>query len=395
MNRRQFIAASAISSFALATHAADANRKLRIAIIGHTGQGDYGHGVDTMWLKIPDVEIVAVADAEPKGLASAEKKLSVSKLYPDYRKMLAETKPDLVAVATRQIHEHRDMTIASIDAGARGIYMEKPFCRSLVEADELVAACEKKNVKLAIAHRNRYHPALPVIAKLIKDDAIGQLLEIRGRGKEDARGGSQDLWVLGSHVLNLAVYFTGKPLTCTAQVLQDRKPVTRADVKDGAEGIGPLAGNEVHARFETASGVPIFFDSIAKAGIAAQGFGLQLVGNKGIIDLRVDSHPIAHILPGSPFPPAPGKEARAWIPITTAGIGKPEPITDIKEQVGGHLVAARDLIAAIRENREPLCGVNDGRLTVEMISSIFESHRLNGLRVPLPLKTRQNPLTLL
>jgi predicted dehydrogenase len=393
MNRRQFIATTALSSLAIATHAAEPGRKLKLAIIGHTGQGDFGHGVDTMWLKIPEVEIVGVADAEPKGLASAEKKLKGVKQFADYRKMLAETKPDLAAIATRHVHEHRDMTMACLDAGVRGMYMEKPFCRSLVEADEIVAACEKKNAKLAIAHRNRYHPVLPVLAKQIKEDGIGRLLEIRGRGKEDARGGSLDLWVLGSHVLNLAVYFSGKPLSCTASVLQDGKLVTKADVKEGAEGIGPMAGNEVHARYETESGTPIFFDSIAKAGVTTAGFGVQLIGTKGIIDLRVDSHPIAHLLPGSPFPPV--KETRAWIPVTTGGVGKPEPITDIKEQVGGHLTAAKDLIASLQENRQPLCSAYDGRLTVEMISSVFESHRLNGQRVTLPLKTRQNPFTLM
>jgi hypothetical protein len=32
---------------------------------------------------------------------------------------------------------------------------------------------------------------------------------------------------------------------------------------------------------------------------------------------------------------------------------------------------------------------------IEMISAVFESHRLNGQRVTFPLKTRQNPLALL
>ena len=33
-----------------------------------------------------------------------------------------------------------------------------------------------------------------------------------------------------------------------------------AAVENGAEGIGPLAGNEIHARFETEKGIPVFFD---------------------------------------------------------------------------------------------------------------------------------------
>jgi hypothetical protein len=55
----------------------------------------------------------------------------------------------------------------------------------------------------------------------------------------------------------------------------------------------------------------------------------------------------------------------------------------------------RDLIAAMREDRAPLCSAQDGRLTVEMVCAVFESHRLNGQRVTLPLQKRVNPLTML
>jgi predicted dehydrogenase len=285
------------------------------------------------------------------------------------------------------------MVLAAVESGARGIYIEKPFCRTPAEADELVAACERRKVRLAVAHRNRWHPVLPVTQKLIADGLIGRVLEIRTRGKEDQRGGSLDLWVLGSHLLNLAAVFAGKSLACSATVLQNGKAVTRSDVKQGDEGVGPLAGNEVHARFETASGIPVFFDSIANAGVHAAGFSLQIVGTKGVFDLRIDSEPLAHFRAGNPFQPV--KEPQAWVPITTGGIGKLEPIENLGRLMSAHVVAGRDLIAAIRENREPLCSARDGAAAVEMICAVFESHRFGGARMILPLKTRQNPLPLL
>jgi hypothetical protein len=215
----------------------------------------------------------------------------------------------------------------------------------------------------------------------------------RGRGKEDQRGGSLDLWVLGSHVMNLANFFGGKPLACSATILQDGRPVTKNDVKEGAEGVGPLAGNQLHARFDMECGVPFYFDSIQKAGIQAANFGLQLVGNKGIIDLRIDTEPVAHLCAGNPTMPTP--DPRVWAPITSAGVGKPEPIEKLGANISSHLVAARDLVTSIRENRETLCNVNEARTTIEMICAVFESHRLNGQRALFTLQTRVNPLTLL
>ena len=405
MNRRQFIGSTLGAGLALATHAGAEERKLRVAVIGHTGRGNYGHDIDKVWLTLPEVELVAVADADAKGLAAAQKRLKHAKGYADYRVMLAETKPDIVAVAPRYVDEHRDMALAAIAAGARGIYCEKPFCRAPVEADEIVAACDQQQVKLAVAHRNRYHPALAAVDKLLNKGTIGRLLEMRARGKEDSRGGGLDLWVLGAHLMNLMNYFGGQPLACTATVLQDGRPATRADVQEGAEGVGLLAGNEVHARYEMERKVPAFFDSVQNAGDKAAGFGLQLIGTRGVIDFRVDMEPFAYLLPGGALHPQ--KESRTWIPISSAGVGQPEPIADLATQVKSHQLAVKDLLstmrdpagsgasllAAIRENRAPLCDARAARTTIEMICAVFESHRLGGQRVTFPLKTRDNPLT--
>jgi predicted dehydrogenase len=387
MNRRQFLAVTAASVPVLA-FGAEAGRKLRVGVVGHTGRGDFGHGLDTMWASLPDTEIVAVADAVADGLEAAKKKLKVEQGFADYRRMLEETKPDIVAICSRHADQHRDMIVTAAEMGVRGAYVEKPFCRTPGEADEIVAACQQHNFKCAVAHRNTWHPALPVIKKLIEDGAIGKLLEIRGRGKEDDRGGPEDLWVLGSHAVSITNLFTGRATACTAELLTDGRPAAASDVRQGGDAIGAIAGNELHARWETESGTPVFFDSVKRAGTPA-GFGIQFIGNNGLIDVRIDQPSLAHLCEGSPFKPT--DQPRAWTPITTAGVGKPEPIANLREQIASHAIPGRDLIAAIQENREPLCGAENGRETIEMIAATFASHR-SGQRVTLPLKDREHPL---
>ena len=389
-SRRQFLATTLAAGVGSVLPAAEPEKKWRVAVIGHTGRGDYGHSIDSLWKGMPETEIVAVADANPAGLAKAKERLKVDAGFADYREMLKQVAPDIVAVCPRHIDQHRDFAVAAAEAGARGIYIEKHFCRTLAEADEIIAACDKSGTKLAVAHRNRYHPALPAVQRLVADGGIGQLLEIRARGKEDKRGGALDLWVLGSHILNLVPVFAGQPLACSATLLQDGRPVTKDDIRDGAEGVGPVGGNALHARWDMPGGVPVFFDSRQNMGVAAANFGLQLIGTSGLIDLRIDTHPIAHLVPGNPFLPA--KDPRPWIPISSAGPGEPEPIADAATLVASHRLAARDLLAAIRENRAPLSGIRDARLNVEMILAAFESHRLGGQRTVFPLTVRDNPL---
>jgi len=381
MKRRDFLTASALAFSAALLRAQVSERPLTVGVIGHTGQGNYGHGEDTVWLQMPATRIVAVADADPKGLALEAKKLGGVKAYADYKVMLDEVKPDIAAICPRHIHEHHEMILAAVGAGVKGIYIEKPFVRTLAEADEVVKLCAEKGVRLAIAHRNRYHPVIPLIKKLVDAGEIGELKEVRVRGKQDQRGGGLDLWVLGGHGFNLATLFTGPATSCQATILVEGRPATKADIRPGDEGVGPIVGDEIHARFETKSGIPLYFDS--KKGTWTKGtpFGARLIGTKGVISLQIDEEPVAIL-------ERDGKKT----PITTAGIGQPEPIKDIRLINGGHHGAIRDLLAAIAEKREPLCGPKDGLETVELTLAVFASFAAGGAKVALPLADRGHPL---
>ncbi len=394
MNRRQFLNAAAAALSAISAGGqGETKRKWRVGVIGHTGRGNYGHGLDTVWLKLPETEIAGVADADPGGLTKAVKRLPGAKGFADYRVMLPEVRPDLVSVCPRNADLHFPMALAAIEAGAKGVYVEKPFCRTPQEADQLAAACRKHGAKIAVAHRNRYDPTLVAIDKVIAEGGIGKVLEIRGRGKGDHRGGGEDLWVLGSHIMDLIHYFGGHPLACSATMLQDGRPVTKADVKEGNEGLGPLAGNEVHARYRMDRGMLATFDSLANDTTENAGFGLQIIGSKGIIALRADCSPLAHLVPGNPF--LPTDTPRPWIPISSAGAGNPEPRADIPEAIHNHVLPVRDLIEAVEKDREPRCGMDEGTMTVEMICAVFCSHQQGGREVTFPLAERHNALALL
>lgn len=364
----------------------------RVGVIGHTGRGNYGHGLDTVWRDVPGTQVVAVADANEKGLAAALKRLGAPKGYADYRELLEKEKPDLVSIAPRWLDQHRDMVVAAAERGVRGIYLEKPLCRTLAEADEMAAACEKHGVRLAVAHQTRYSPRLPVVRELLKSGALGQVLDLRGRGKEDARGGGEDLWVLGSHVLDLILVLGGEPKSCFATVLQGGRPIRKEDVKEGAEGIGPLAGDEVHATYRLASGATASFDSVRKAGGGEPTrFGVQIFGSKGIIEIYPGYPGDVCFLPDPSW--SPGRTGRKWLPVTSAGVDKPEPLKDGGLHAG-NVAAVKDLIAAIEGGREPECNIREVRTATEMIVAVFESHRL-GRPVSVPLENRRNPLTML
>jgi predicted dehydrogenase len=282
------------------------------------------------------------------------------------------------------------MVTACAEHGA-SVFMEKPMCPSLEEADAIVAACERAHVKCAIAHQTRYSPRVARVKELLAEGAIGELIEIRGRGKEDRRGGGEDLMVLGTHVMDLTRHLAGDAKWCMARVFDSGEPVAKAHVRDGAEGIGPLAGDTIDAMYGLSGNVRFFFSSHRPKDQAGSRFGIRIAGSRGMIDLTTGGLPPTYLAADPTWcTPRSGKE---WVPITSAGLGKPEPLADGGLHLGNVLIA-KDLIRAIEEDRQPMGSMYDGRAALEMILAIYESHRL-GRAVDLPLANRKHPLSLM
>jgi predicted dehydrogenase len=370
---------------------------LRVVAIGRTGRGDWGHAIDQLWSGIEGAELVAVADESEEGLAKAieRNKLDASRpgvAHRDWKAILAAAKPDIVAICMRHIDCHAEMAIAAAEAGVKGIFMEKPFVRTLAEAEAVIAACKKSNTKLALAYVNRHAPAYAAARDLIEDGRIGKVLELRGRGKEDARGGGEDLIVLGCHILDMMVDLGGTPQWCEAAVSQGGRPITRADATAGPEGIGPIAGDSITAMFGLADGPTGFFASTRDAGLKQPNFGLTVVGTKGAIQIRPDHVPQAYLREAplwrvdKDFP---------WKPIGAEGVESPpvnaSEVDRAAERAGWGRFAAADLIDAIAEDREPETGMYAGRTVLEMTTAVYAS-AVSGARVNWPLATRGNSL---
>jgi predicted dehydrogenase len=365
----------------------------RVAVIGRTGRGNYGHGLDVVWTQIANAQIVAVADENESGRIAAQKRLGARNAYADYRQMLQKERPQVVSVADRHLDSHRDMVLACAEAGA-SIFLEKPLCRNLTEADEMVAACEKHHVKLAIAHQTRYSPRLQRVKDLIADGRIGDLLEMRGRGKEDQRAGGEDLMVLGTHIMDLMRLIAGDARWCEARVGvvgRDRvTPITKADLRDGNEGIGLLAGDHITALYGFDRGVVGHFASVRcnRGKGEPDRFGLTILGTRGVIQLTTGSLPPCWYLADPGW--FPGRSRAAWQEITSNGLGKAETLKD-----GGlgqaNVWIVQDLLGAIERDRQPKGSIYDGRAALEMIHAVYESARTRAA-VDLPLRNRRHPL---
>jgi len=393
--RRDFVKGAMASAVALAFSRSclAQQNKYRVAVIGRTGRGNYGHGLDVVWNDIDRAEVVAVADEDPRGRAEAAKRLGANKAYADYRLMLREQRPDIVSVAPRWLDCHHDMVLACAEVGAH-VFLEKPMCRTLREADEIVAAFERRGLKLAIAHQRRYSPTTQRVLELIAEGRLGDVLELRARGKEDKRGAGFDLMCLGTHTMDLMRLVAGDARWCFAEVRTAGRPITKKDVREGREGYGPVAGDEINAvyRFDGLT-MGYFSSHRARHGIS-QRWGLWIYGSKGIITIgQGGDEPRSSWFIDDPTW-QPGRSKARWQQITSAGLGKAEPINDVESHSRGNRLITLDLIRAVETDTQPKGSMYDARAALEMILAVYESQRL-GRAVEIPLANREHPLSVM
>ncbi len=380
MRRRHFLAttgAAALPLRAAPTH--------KVGVIGHTGRGNYGHGIGDVWPAFPQTRVVAVADPDAEGRAAAKDRTGAPRAYADYRELLAKEKPDIVSICPRHTDQRLAMVTAAAEAGCH-MYLEKPFAGTLADADLMVAAIRKAGVRVQLAHQMRRSPYTIKALELIAAGEIGELHEVRGRGKEDFRAGGEDLVVLGSHIFDMMRAVLGDPEWVFAHVTSSGEELGFDHLSKPNEPIGPVAGRQMAAMFSFGGGRHGFFATKQSSLTHPWRFGTHVYGAKGRIFLpnQIYGASSEGFILRSP----------AWIP----GRGREwEPIEPDHRSFGGqrnltaNALMVEDLLDAIESGREPACSERAGRWTVEMTQGMYAS-QLRRAVMDFPLRDRTHPL---
>ncbi|MDB4870470.1 MAG: oxidoreductase [Gemmatimonadales bacterium] len=122
--------------------------------------------------QIDGLELVAVSDTDAERAKQAGAQWNVPH-FTSYERMLAESKPDIVTIATPS-GLHAEQGVAAAKAG-KHVVMEKPMAISLTGADALVQACDKAGVQLFVVKQNRLNPPVQLLRRAVDKNRFGRI----------------------------------------------------------------------------------------------------------------------------------------------------------------------------------------------------------------------------
>jgi predicted dehydrogenase len=198
--------------------ASTSTRRLRVGVIGL--------GIGRMhiegWRQHPDVDVVAITDADPARLATVGEQFGIAARYTGAAEMLAAEQLDVVSICTPNKF-HKELTLAAFAAGCH-VLCEKPMAMNADEGREMLAAARRAGKRLMINFSYRFSAQSRALKAQVDTGQFGEFyfgrtVWHRRRGMpgfggwfgQKALAGGGPLIDLGVHRLDLALWLMGYP----------------------------------------------------------------------------------------------------------------------------------------------------------------------------------------
>ena len=194
-------------------------KKLNIGIVGL----GMGKNQINAFRNTGKAEVIALCDTDRKKLEQIGREYQVQNSYTDMDQMIQSQNLDAVAIATPN-HTHHPLTLKAFDQGLH-VLCEKPLAVNYSQAQQMVEAAEKADLKLGVHYNHRMSASAQLLKQYITNDILGDVYFIsskwhRNQGipggasgwfyKTETAGGGCFI-DLGVHMIDMALSFAGFP----------------------------------------------------------------------------------------------------------------------------------------------------------------------------------------
>jgi predicted dehydrogenase len=181
--------------------------KIKLGLIGY---GYWGPNFARVISESANSVLKYCADTDEKSLQRAKKKYPSLIATKDCRDILADDEIEAVIIVT-PTKTHYQVAKQCILA-KKHVFIEKPLCHNVREAEDLISLAKKNKVKLMVGHVFLFNSAVKFIKDQIDKGHIGHLrhLHFQRRNLGPIRQDVNVLWDLAPHDISMALYFIGR-----------------------------------------------------------------------------------------------------------------------------------------------------------------------------------------
>jgi UDP-N-acetylglucosamine 3-dehydrogenase len=336
------------------------------AVIAAGSQGRV-HAQGYLAARALGARLTAVADPDTDTVRELAADLGIPGVYGSHLDLLAAERPDVLSICTPPA-AHLEIARAAVAAGVKAIHCEKPIATSYADVLEMHRLTRDAGVQLTINLQRRFEPVHKFAREQIAAGAIGDVISLEGY--------CPNLFDWGAHIVDLLLFYRG-----------DRAPswvIGQVDVSVNRYVYGAFAETSSLTQVKWEDGV----NALIMTGREPQTPVLNLANNLGVIVQgtggRLDAGSARCVIRrfgagdlsfDSPY----SRDTSTW----ERGVD-PAIVACTAEAIA-------DLIASLRDGREPALRSEFGVRGAEIIFATYESSR-SRRRVPTPLSPADNAL---
>jgi len=323
---------------------------------------------------VPDAAIIAVMSPTPGNAEKFAKQHGIPHAFTELDQMLAMPEIDVIVIGAPN-YLHCEITLKAAAAG-KHVICEKPLCMNLAEADQMIDACKKANVKLMYAEELCFTPKYVRLKHLLDEGALGKPVLLKQSEKHDGphaphfwdveRSGGGVTMDMGCHGIEFFRWVLGRPKiksvyaqmgtqVHTDKTIGDDNAIIILEFENGVVAIAEeswtkLGGMDDRAEIHGSEGV-------AYADVL-QGNSIQTYSTKGIgyaVEKAGNTVGWSYVM-----------YEEAW------NYGFPQEFAHFTD--------------CIKNDKQPLVTGEDGRAVLEVIFAAYESAG-TGRKVALPFET--------
>lgn len=338
---------------------------MNFAIVG-CGVIAFTHATALKALRGEGCALYAVCDVDEGKAAAFAQNHGARRVYSRYQDVMRDPAVDIVCVCVPS-GIHGEVCVAAARA-KKAIVCEKPMEITPEKVAEVAAAVRQAGVKMQCVFQRRMMPAAVAVREAVARGQLGNIClagadlrywrdqayydsagwrgtwELDGGGalmNQGIHGIDLILWMLGENKVTVQ----GKALTATRDI----------PVEDTAAAVLRLSGGGLCVIQGCTTAYPGYSSTFYIHGEK----GSVIFSDEGILQWS--------FLDEAAAPPRPGVGERVGGASDPATLG-----------AYGHICLLRDIVQAVRQDREPLIPPEDAALAVKVICGIYQSSKTNA-----------------